>query len=248
MTLEKRLTIGLFSIAALLVIGSTLFLANGGRIAVLIIVATGILYGALRFYIKNRHTQALAATAQELGLELIKDMAAEKGNPDLAYFRRTLDNQTYHWRIAGSFPFLTGKINGEIVTIRVPEGVDFDTAAPNSTRIAVHKRSKLGRIFIYSKEFKENAPRKEFLLTDPEFNRHFYVTGPNRDIVEEIISEDAQAALAAIGPYACRGIEVNRYGVYLHADGIITEPEEMSSRLNAVSLIASNIQETEKGL
>ncbi len=204
----------------------------------LILVAVSLVLAA---YARRRHRSTLKELAEELGLDYLETADQEKGNPLLDNLKWHYLADVYRWKLAGHHPFAAGTYHGLPVIIRRPLAVDFDLAAPDSTRIGVYARPHIEGFMIYSSRRKPKG--KRWIATaDAAFDAKFAVSGQVPEEVAAILDADVRRALLALDRVGLTGIEVSRFGVLYYEPGLVSDAETVRDILDALTLLAGRAQ------
>lgn len=244
MPLLKRLTWFLAFATVAGIAAVIAFVPNPGRAAVAVLAAGSFGWFVMARIAHSRYTAVLKQAAGELGLACLTSGAEERGSAILERMRVTSEADVFRWKVDGRLPAIVGEYEGFAVTVRVPVGVAFDAGAPDSTRIVAYHNVKMTGFTIYDRSKVRKPPAgRQVLLDEPEFDRRFLVLAHRPDEALAVLSPEVRAALLESGGTGFRGIEVNRYGVFLHEEGKVSSAELVKERLDLVVRLAKAARE-----
>lgn len=231
--------------AGMIMLGCFIFLPDPwrGRCAILALAAAGASLVPIRLWVNRGYVGAMRQAARASGLDLIVSADDEAAHPVLVELKRVLDPDVYRWKVAGRLPALVGKKGGVVVMVRVPPGVDFDAAAPDCTRVAGLMRVAASPFAVYDTQvLKGRTPQgHRIAMDDAEFSRRYVVTGFKDEEVRAILGPRLRGAIVEAGGVGFRGIEVSRYGVFVHEAGKVVDPRLIVSRVELVSSLAAGM-------
>lgn len=244
MSLEKRLSVVLWAVVAILALALFILVPApwGSRLAVILVLIGGGLQAAVLLYVSRRFAATLKEVASRLGLTFVATAAQDKTGKVTAQLRYTKDRDVFKWKVDGRYPYVAGEYGGSFVMVRVPLAVDFDTAAPDATRISAYRDSKLQGFTIQDRTVLKTEPKGHRVVTgNAAFDGRFWVLGRNDDEVRSILTADVQTGILQAGSTGFRGIELTKYGVFLHENGKVSDPALVASRVELVAKIAQAI-------
>lgn len=240
MPLQKKLTLLLVVATALGMAAVIAFVPNPGRPAIGVLALGGLLWLAVVRISAARYAAALKQAAGELGLDYLAGPADEKRSAFLSKMRQLGESDIFRWKVDGKFPAVVGDFSGFPVVVRVPVGLDFDAAAPDSTRIAAYHTVKMTGLAVYDRTRLKKPPKgRQVTLDDPAFDTRFLVVALRPEEARAVLSPQVREALLKAGDLGFRGLEVNRYGVFLHEEGKISKAEVLRKRLELVTTVAA---------
>jgi hypothetical protein len=233
----------MMAVTAVLVILALALLEQGGRVAVLLIVLGGIMAVAINRYVRAKFAAALAELAQRSGLTLVASPQHDLHRRLRNDIRWRWDQDTREWKFEGSFPYVAGVYRGHLVTVRVPSGVDFDWRGPESTRLAVHHKSKpTGFVVHWRAGVKALPPHRKLTPTgDPAFDRDYVIVGRDEEEIAAVLNPAGRQAVAGLVTTGIRGIELNQAGVSIYEPGRTCDVERMLKVLDALATLADNL-------
>jgi len=243
MPFQKKLNIVLVLLTAAGLAGVIAFLPNPGRPAVGVLVV-----GCLSWFVTSRiaHSRYLAVmktAGAALGLDCIASPAEESRSEFLTRMRQTRERDVFRWKVDGLYPVLVGSFGGFPVTVRIPVGMDFDAGAPDSTRLAVHHDSKLTGFAIYDRSRLRKTPKgRQVTLDDAAFDSRYLVLAHRAEEAKSVLGPRIRAALLEAGSIGFRGIVVNRYGVFLHEEGKVSNADVVRRRLELLAAVAGAVR------
>ncbi len=244
MPLQKKLTRLLAVLTILGIVATIAFAPNPGRPAVGVMILGGVCWLVTVRITASRYAAALKKAAASLGLEYLAKPADEKRSALLSQLRLTSESEVFRWKVDGKFPAVAGDFGGFPVAVRVPVGVDFDAGAPDSTRIVVYHTVRMTGFAIYDRTRIKKPPKgRQATLDDPAFDSRFLIVAHRPEEPKAVLGPAVRAALLEAGGVGFRGIEVNRYGVFLHEEGQVTSPELLRRRLELVTTVAAAAKE-----
>ncbi len=179
----------------------------------------------------------LRQIGSESGLSLISSPAEERDHAVLYHKRRLMDRDTRRWELDGKFPYLYGERAGGILTVRIPEGFDYDPNSPTSTRVSCYKRLDL-RGFSIRDRNRAGKPRKVVPTGDPGFDALYVVEGRGEDEVREILTPDIRQTLISAGSVGF-GLRVDMFGVKVYLRDRVVDPEILSMWLGIIEKMAA---------
>ncbi len=244
MSLEKRLTIILWAVVAVLAVAVFALIPApwGSRSVVILVLVGGAFQAAVLIYASRRFAATLKEVASRLGLTYVGTAADDKTGKVTAQLRYTKDRDVFKWKVDGRYPYAAGEYGGSFVMVRVPLAVDFDTAAPDATRISAYRDSKLQGFTIQDRSVVKTEPKGHRIATgNAAFDGRFWVLGRVDDEIKSVLSPEIQNRILEAGSTGFRGIEVTKYGVFLHENGKVSDPALVASRVELVAKIASTI-------
>lgn len=244
MPLQKRLIWLLVALTILGMVAVIAFVPNPGRPAVGVIILGGACWFLTVRITASRYAAALKRAAAGLGLDYLATPADEKRSALLSQLRLTSESDVFRWKVDGKFPAIAGTFGGFPVAVRVPVGVDFDAGAPDSTRIVAYHTVKMTGFTLYDRTRLKKPPKgRQATLDDPAFDSRYLVAAHRAEEPKAVLGPAVRAALLEAGGVGFRGIEVNRYGVFLHEEGQVTSPELLRKRLELVTTVAAAARE-----
>jgi hypothetical protein len=244
MSFQKKLVIVLvvLTVAGILVAWNVA--AHSSRAAVAVLAAGCFGYFVVTAVAHARYSGVMKRAAADLGLAFVGSSAAEKASPVLSHVRKTTDSDVFRWKVDGKFPVLVGDYQGFPVNVRVPFGVDFDAAAPDSTRIVVYHSIKMTGFTVYDRTRLKKEPKgRQSPVGDATFDSRFLVLALRPEEPKTVLSPAVRELLLEAGGIGFRGIEVNRYGVFLYEEGKVSNSDLLTRRLNLLVSIARAAQE-----
>ncbi len=244
MTLQRKMMIVVVVLTVIGIVLSFAFAAQKSRVALAVLAAGCLSYFIVARVVHARHTAVLREAGARLGLDLLVAKGDEERSTWLSHMRRTADPDVFRWKIDGRLPALVGEYEGLPVTVRVPLGLDFDAAAPDSTRIAAYHKVKMTGFAIYDRTRLKKVPKgRQVALGDESFDSRFLVVALRVEEAQTVLSPAMRTLLLEAGDIGFRGIEVNRYGVFLHEEGKVSSPDLVGRRLALVVALARAAQE-----
>ncbi len=245
--LEKKLSWLLVGLTAAGIVLVVALVPNPGRPAagVLVLGCAGWLVVARAAH--ARYAAALKAAARELGLDYLSTCEQERASSLLERMRKTAESDVFRWKVDGKLPAVVGELEGFPVAVRVPVGIDFDAGSPDSTRIAAYHNVRMTGFTVYDRSRVRKPPKGRVALTgDTAFDRRFLVLAHRTEEATTVLSPAVRLALLEAGGTGFRGIEFNRYGVFLHEEGKVSSPALLSGRLRLVVTLAEAAAELER--
>jgi len=246
-TFQKKLTL---TLVALMVLGIGLgvkFATHPGRAWAAVLIAGGLAYFLVMRTVNARYAAVLKAAAEDLGLQYLVSPRDEQGCEPLRQMKLTAESDVFRWKVDGRLPAVAGTYQGFPVCVRVPVGVDFDAGAPDSTRIAVYHKVKMTGFRVYDRSRVEKTPKGRVVpLDDPTFDERFLVIASRPEEARTVLTGEVRRAFLESGGTGFRGVEINRYGVFLHEEGKVSSAELVKERLQlalAVARAAGELQE-----
>jgi hypothetical protein len=247
MPLLKKLSWLLVGLIVTSVVAILAFVDNPGRPAAATITLGSLSWLIVARIAHGRHTAVLRQAAANLGLEYVAGAGEEKSCAFLAEMRQKSEADVFRWKVDGKFPAIAGVFAGFPVAVRVPIGVDFDAGAPDSTRIVAYHSIKMTGLTIYDRSRIKKTPKGRQATTGEEtFDARFLILAHRAEEAATVIGPEARKALLAAGSVGFRGIEVNRYGVFLYEEGKISSAELLRRRLELVTTLAEAAKELGK--
>ncbi|MEW6522627.1 MAG: hypothetical protein AB1445_03490 [Bacillota bacterium] len=249
MSYEKRLIAYMMAVVAVLVALAMVLLEQGGRVAMLLLVLGGILAVAINRYVRNRFVTALEAAAVRTDMTVVTGQDAPLHQRLRKDIRWRWDSDTREWKFEGSFPYLAGQYRGHLCTVRIPSGVDFDWQGPESTRVAVHHKSKPTGFTLYLRASVKELPqhRKQTLTGDAGFDREYVIVGRDEKEVAAVLTEPVRRAIAALGSTGIRGIELNPAGVSIYEPGKLCDVDRIVQALDTLTALTDALVEYQRG-
>ncbi|HCW51587.1 MAG TPA: hypothetical protein DGR79_05925 [Clostridiales bacterium] len=244
MSLQKRLTWLVVFLTGVGVVLAILFAANPGRAWVAVVAAGAVAYFVGQRVAHARYCAVLRTAADSLGLDYLATREDEESSGLLANMRRTSESDVFRWKVDGKLPALAGTFQGFPVVVRVPVGVDFDAWAPDSTRIGVYHDVRMTGFTVCDRSRLKKTPKgRQAVLGDEAFDSRFLVLAHRREEAETVLTPEVRALLLEAGGVGFRGVEVNRYGVFLHEEGKVSSPELLEERLRLAVKVAEAARE-----
>ncbi len=244
MPLEKKLSWSLIALTAVGVVVSLILSPHSGRPAVLVMLLGGLAWFGVVRVAHARYASALRAAATVTGLAYLGGAADEKKAPFLVEQRLKAEADVFRWKVDGRYPALAGDYAGFPVVVRVPLGVNFDAAAPDATRIAAYHGVRLTGFTIYDRPRLKKLPKgRQATFDDAAFDARFLVLAHRPEEPQTVLGPEIRAALLEAGGVGFRGIEVNRYGVFLHEEGKVSSADLLRRRLELVTRVAAACRE-----
>jgi hypothetical protein len=244
MPLEKRLTMVAWAIVATVAVACMIFIPGtlGSRLAMVTIIAGGAVQVAVYLHAGRRFAETLRAAAGTLGLTYVASKKEEERAGAVRQLRYAKDRDVYKWKVDGRYPYVAGEHEGQFVMARVPLAVDFDTAAPDSTRISAYQDSKLQGFTIWNRAVLKADPKgRRVSTTDPAFDEKFLVIGRVPEEVHAVLTPPIRGKFLSLGATGFRGVEVTRYGAFLHEEGRVSDAATVVARLGLVAAVAGAI-------
>jgi len=246
MTFQRKLTL---TLVVLMVIGIALgvrFASHPGRAWAAVLVAGGLAYFVVMRVTNARYAAVLRAAAEDLELQYLATPGDEKACEVLRQMRLTAESDVFRWKVDGRLPAVAGTRDGFAVSVRVPLGVDFDAGAPDSTRIAVYHKVKMTGFRVYDRQKVKKMPEGRRVATGtPDFDERFVVITTRPEEALTVFTPEVRRAFLEGGGTSFRGVEVNRYGVFLHEEGKVSSVELVKERLGLALAVARAAAELE---
>jgi len=240
---EKRLV--RYMVMAVAVLGglALIFHEQGGRIAFGLLALAGVFIAAISRHVRSRFTAALQVAAERTGMTMIptKDhLLHQRLRKDI---RWRWDTDTREWKFEGSFPYLAGLYRGFLCTVRVPSGVDFDWKGPESTRLAVHHKSKPTGFIIYARAGVKQLPphRKVTATGDAAFDADYVVLGLDQGEISAVLGEKVRRGVEALGTTGIRGIELNPAGISIYEPGKVCDVDRLVQILDVLTAMSADL-------
>lgn len=247
MPLLKKLTWLLVGLIVVGLVAVFVFVENPGRPAVAVIALGSLSWLVMARLAHLRHAAVMRKAAADLGLDYVGTAADEKRCSFLAERRLKSEADIFRWKVDGKLPAVVGTYAGFPVVVRVPVGVDFDAGAPDSTRIVAYHGVKMTGFTIYDRSRIKKTPKgRQATLGDEVFEARYLVLAHRPEEAKTVLGPETRRALLAAGGTGFRGIEVNRYGVFLHEEGKISSVELLRHRLDVVTTLAAAARELAK--
>jgi len=242
--LQRKLTIILVVLTVLGVILAMLFAPQRSRTAIAVMAAGGAGYFVIAWVAHSRYAAVLREAARELGLSYLATAKDEKDAPLLSSMKLKAESDVFRWKVDGRLPAVVGELEGFPVVVRVPVGLDFDAGAPDSTRIAVYHEVKLAGFAVYDRSGLRKTPKgRPVTFGDPSFDERFLVTARREEEAHTVLTPPVRAAFLEAGGTGFRGVEVNRYGVFVHEDGKVSSAGLLKRRLELALTVARAARE-----
>ncbi|MEW6398894.1 MAG: hypothetical protein AB1503_06985 [Bacillota bacterium] len=245
MSYETRAFRWILVAAGVIMLGCLIVLPDPwrGRCAILVLAAAGLSLVPLRLWVNRAYLEAMRRAARLAGLEVVSCPAEEAAHPVLGELKRILDADVYGWKVAGRFPALVGVKEKAVVVVRVPPGVDFDAAAPDCTRVAALVRVSASPFAVYDRGLLRGRTPQGHQIAMPadDFSARYLVTGFKDEEVKGILGSGLRRTIVEAGGVGFRGIEVSRYGVFVHEAGKVVDPQLIASRVELVSGMAAQV-------
>lgn len=215
-----------------------------GRAAVLVLAVGAASWFIVAAIAHRRYVGSLKEAASRLGLAFLGRPADEGRAAFLAEMRKKAESDVFRWKVDGKFPAIAGLFEDIPVAVRVPVGLDFDAAAPDSTRIAAYLPNKLTGFTIYDRPRLKKTPkgRAAEFADDPAFQARFLVLAHRPEEARSVLTAAVRAKLLEEGATGFRGIEVSRYGVFLHEEGKVSDAALVERRLRLVVALAAAVK------
>lgn len=239
MPLQRKLSYALVALTALGIAAVIAFTANPGRPAIAVLFGGAACWFVTARIAHDRHCAVMRQAAADLGLAYLATPADEKASEFLSKTKLTAEADVYRWKVDGKLPALVGERAGCPVVVRVPVGVDFDAGAPDSTRIVAYQPSKMTGFTVYDRSRVKKTPKGRQAPTgDAAFDERFLVMALRAEEAKTVLGPEVRKLLLAAGGVGFRGIEVNRYGIFLHEEGKVSSAELLGKRLELVIALA----------
>lgn len=244
MPLEKKLIVVLVLVTVAGVAVAWNVSAQPSRAALGVIALGGAGYFVVSRIAHSRYATTLREVAGRTGLEFLASAAEEKESAVLTRLRHRAESDVFRWKIDGRLPALAGEVDGFAVSIRVPLGLDFDTGAPDSTRIAVYHNVKLSGMTVHDRtQLKKTPEGRQAVLGDPDFDQRYLVLAHRPEEAQGILTPEVRAALLDSAGIGFRGVEINRYGVFLHEAGKVSAADLVVRRLGMALALARSARD-----
>jgi membrane protease YdiL (CAAX protease family) len=215
---------------------------SGRKVFASVLIA-GVVSVAVAVVMRRAHRSTLRELASSLGLDYIETPVQERGHPLVDRLKWQFMADVYRWKVGGAYPYAVGNCDGFPVVIRRPPAVDFDTNAPDSTRLGVYLRSAMDGFMIYSARRRPKGRR--FIATgDPAFDQRYVVCGQRPDEVAAVLTASVRRDLLALDRAGLTGIEVGRFGVLYYEPGLVAEKGVVEAILAVLLEIARRAKES----
>lgn len=240
MPLQKKLTYLLVVLTAVGIVAAVKLVPdNPGRAGVAVLVAGVFSWFVVARAAHARYCAVLKEASRDLELDYLATPDDEKRSPFLERMRTTADSDVFRWKIDGRFPALVGLYEGFTVAVRVPVGLDFDAGAPDSTRVAAYHEVKMTGFSVYDRTRVKKTPKgRQATFDDVAFNERFLVLAHRPEEAKAVLTPEIRAALLEAGGIGFRGVDVNRYGVFLYEEGKVSDAVVVRKRVALVTTLA----------
>lgn len=239
MPLEKKLLVALIVLTAVGMLVAWNIAAHPSRAAIGVMALGGVGYFAVTRIAHSRYASVLRTVAARTGLTYLATPGDEKASEVLARLRQRAESDVFRWKVDGKLPALAGEVDGFPVSVRVPVGLDFDAGAPDSTRIAVYHSVKFSGMTIYERSRLKKTPEGRQVTTgDPAFDQRYLVLAHRPEEAHGILTPEIRSVLLNSAGTGFRGIEVNRYGIFLHEEGKVADADQVTHRLRMTLKVA----------
>ncbi|MCL6581268.1 MAG: hypothetical protein K6U08_06615 [Firmicutes bacterium] len=244
MSLQRKLTLVLAGITAVGVVVALVLSPTSGRPAVLVMVAGGLGWFVVMRVVNARYSRVLSEASRVLGLQLLSGPQDDGRSELISRMKMSAERDVFRWKVDGKYPALAGEFEGLPVVVRVPVGVAFDAGAPDSTRIAAYHSVKMTGFTVYDRSKVTKPPQGRTVATgDPDFDARFLVLAHKPEEALAVLGPEVRRVFLEAGSTGFRGVEVNRYGVFLHEEGKVSSADLVRRRLELVVRVARAVRE-----
>ncbi len=248
MSLEKRLTLYVVAVAAVISAIALVLSEQGGRITIFMIILAGLSLFVINRSVRGRFHQALRDLAQRTGLEFVDS----REHPIHQQFSREWAmgsaGELGAWDKEGQLPYVAGEYKKTTVTVRIPTKVDHDRGA-EATCFSAHytPHKKVHGFTVYHRESSPKLPgyRTVKLTGDEDFDAAYVVAGRESDEINALLTREVRTRLQNLTTLGVRGLEFNARGLHWYEPGKACDLERMVAILDVLNEVVERLMDYE---
>ncbi len=248
MSLEKRVTLYVVAVAAVISALAMILSEQGGRITIFMIILAGLSLFAINRSVSGKFKQALRDLAERTGLQFVDTPE----HPVHKQFSREWavgsSGELGAWDREGQLPYVAGEYKNSTVSVRIPSKVDHERG-PEATRLSAHytPKKKIQGFTVYHRETGPQLPgyRTVKPTGDEEFDAAYVVAGRDGDEISALLPASVREQIRQLQTVGVRGLEFTPRGFHWFEPGKACDVERMIAILDVLNAMVERLQEYE---